>query len=142
MPTTITSIIEQVSTSDWYTNNDLLLLVARYGVSPIGEFDTPWHVVDFFEKPYNYVALARRAAAEADLEQFGATFVARSVPAYTKVRFSVNGSKILTGLTRSLPQINSSHERRITVLDTGTEFFVEPTTEFDSFEIVEFDSRG
>jgi len=142
MSTTTTSNIERVSAPDWYADHHLLLFVARYGVSQIDELDGPSAVVDFFEKPYNYAALAQRAAAEADLEQFGATFVARSVPAYTKVRFSVNGSKILTGLTRSLPQTNSSYDRRITVLDTGTEFFVEPTTEFDSFEIVEFDSRG
>jgi len=137
-----TSLIERTQRNDWYADNDILLLVARYGVTEIGGLNCPTAVVDFFDNPHDHEDLARRAAAAADMEQYGATFVARALPAYTKVRFSVNGSKAVTGLTRSLPRFDSTFERRITVLDTGTEFFVEADTEFDTFEVVEFDSRG
>lgn len=135
------SITERAQFDDWFTDDSLLHLAARHGIDT-GELDTPSSVADFFEKPYNYHGIAKAAAADFDLEKHGPTLVARSLPAYVKVRFAVNGSKVCTGLTRDLPRSDNTFERRITNLDSGTEFFVEPTTEFDSFEIVEFDSRG
>ena len=70
--------------------------------------------------------------------------VARRLPAYTRVRFAYNGSKVCDGLTRDLPRYpnESSLERRITNLTTGFEFFVTADMQLDHFEIVEFDGRG
>lgn len=141
MPTVTTTLTERAQFDDWYVNDDLLHLAARHGIDS-GEFDTPQSVADFFEKPYHYQSVAKAAAAAFDLEKVGSTVVVRALPAYTKVRFAVGGSKVCTALTRDLPQFDNRQTRRITNLDSGTEFFVEPGTEFDHFEIVEFESRG
>lgn len=70
-------------------------------------------------------------------------FVYRA-PSYTKVRFATNGSRVVTGLVRDMPKMDGRLfcDRRITVLDTGFEFFVNDDTVFDFFEFVEFDGRG
>lgn len=60
---------------------------------------------------------------------------------YTEVRFSVNGSAEVRGMVRDLPNHNV---RRITNLDHGTEFFAEPDTVYDTFEVtaVPIDRQG
>ena len=78
------------------------------------------------------------------LDSWERTARARMLPTYTRVTFSVNGSKVCDGLTRDIPRgpTEPHLERRITNLTTGTEFFVTPDTDFDHFEIIEFDGRG
>jgi hypothetical protein len=128
---------------DWYESHDSRHTVASFGVDS-GALDTPKAVLAFFEKPWNYTDLARLASAVADIEISGATKVARSLPAYTKVNFAVNGSKVCEGLTRDIPRLDGEDhlDRRITNLSSGFEFFVTDDTAFDTFEIVEFDGRG
>lgn len=58
--------------------------------------------------------------------------IVKVLPAYSEVVFSVNGVRPVRGMVRDIP---GHFPRRVTVLDTGTEFFVNADTEFEHFEI-------
>lgn len=58
--------------------------------------------------------------------------IVKMLPVYSEIIFAANGTKPVHGMVRDMP---GQFPRRVTVLDTGTEFFVEADTEFEHFEI-------
>jgi hypothetical protein len=56
----------------------------------------------------------------------------RDLPTYAEVRIAANGSPLLRGIVRDL---SGRLPRRITIVDTGSEFFVDRDVKVDSLEI-------
>lgn len=56
----------------------------------------------------------------------------QTAPTYTEIRFRAHGSKEVHGIVRDLP----GNPRRVTVTDTGTEFFVGTGSEMESLTVV------
>jgi hypothetical protein len=53
----------------------------------------------------------------------------RDLPTYAEVRLAANGSPVLRGIVRDL---GGRLPRRVTIVDTGTEFFVDSDTQLDA----------
>lgn len=56
----------------------------------------------------------------------------QTAPTYTEIRFRAHGSREVHGIIRDIPGV----PRRVTVTDTGTEFFVGPDSELESLTVV------
>lgn len=55
---------------------------------------------------------------------------------YTEIRFRAHGSREVHGIVRDLP-VRPQGLRRVTVTDTGTEFFVGPDTAMESLTVID-----